>query len=180
MGACIDNEVTAVKRKEFIEFEKQRTGCIEHTCDNDIGLITWSLCNSTESQNLVCMNDRCIEDKSVMDEKVKIEIEIEEGLKAIEMNTSDFVESLSLQLGIEKELISMAYECDNEGNIVRIILYVNNEQDVNAIVEGVKKLNTIRIKQIWVALNTFSGSNKHPDGMILMILFGVLGIFFLI
>jgi len=142
MGAYVDNEIIAVKRKEFIDFEKQSTGCIEFTCNDETGLTPRYLCKSTETKTLMCMNDQCVEDKSdesLMHDKVRIEIEIEKGWKATDI-TSKYYESLRIKLGIEKGSVSMAYECGEQGNVLRIILFANEEEEANEIATKIKSL----------------------------------------
>jgi len=39
-----------------------------------------------------------------------------------------------VKLGIGEDSISLVYECDEQGNIVRIIFYVNDEEDEEGVI----------------------------------------------
>ena len=49
------------RRPDADEWENQKTGCMERYCDDELGPVSWSLCNSTEGITRACMNNVCVE-----------------------------------------------------------------------------------------------------------------------
>ena len=43
-----DGELIQQKRKNATLFENRTNGCVKYQCNNEVGPISWSLCNSTD------------------------------------------------------------------------------------------------------------------------------------
>ena len=140
----IDNGFIIKKRNNASQWEKQSNECFEYICDNESGLIGWSKCNSTDKMNRTCVNGKCIESKTIIDNKWSVIIEMENAIKAIELNVSEFITEIIIISGmnetvdINEIIITTEIEIDENGDIINIIIHVDNEEIANTISEVVE------------------------------------------
>jgi len=137
--SCEGNEWIVQKRQNATEWENQsNNGCIEYKCDNDTGPIT-IMCNNSNEK--ICVNDVCVENKA-LEEKVSVVIEMDEGVNLSEMNTVDELERIKALTEKGGEEVKIGYEINEQGYIIRIIIYVDDEttaQSIATTVESIEK-----------------------------------------
>ena len=131
------------KRDNATEWENQTNGCVRYKCDNDYGNITLNICNNDGGIKYKCTDDfKCVIDEPPVNKEWSVVIEFEEGeVSVAEMDITYFMNELSTKCGIEAKEIVIAVETDENGNIVRFIIYVNSENTANVIVNGVKEID---------------------------------------
>ena len=122
------------KRNKAIEWEKQSNECIERRCINETGFVSWSMCNSTNETNRVCVNnEQCVEKKNV--KKPYIEVDVDDSLKILDVNLTTTTDTISLLCNVSSSGITVGYESDDDGNIIRIIIYVDDEDTANIVAD---------------------------------------------
>ena len=134
---CEGNEWTMKKRRDETQWESQSNECILYECQNDSGFVTSSGCKNSD---LVCVDNHCVENETLTDNRVSVEIELKERIGAIEMNTSEIQQFLSTECQVDVNDVVIGYVTDEEGYIVRIIVYVNNQAVANVIASTVEEL----------------------------------------
>jgi len=113
----------------------QTNECIQYGCDNDGGLLSWSICTSSNDITRICLNGvKCIVNKTIPNNNVYIEIETNYGYQLNDFNASVLLEEIEEKFGIESDEIIIGYETNEEGYIVHIILYVEDEETANIII----------------------------------------------
>jgi len=103
---CEGDEWLLRKRKNASEWEQHTNGCIRYQCLNESGPSAWSMCNNTSDTdtNSICVNEECTEVKmDSYQDKVIVEIELNEGMDVKEMNTSEVISTISMNSGIDAD-----------------------------------------------------------------------------
>jgi len=75
-----------------------------------------------------------------METTVPVEIEIAVGIQVTEINTTELLEIINEQCGIDTDGMVIGFEIDDEGYIIRIIIYVEDEATALQLVEAVNDL----------------------------------------
>jgi len=76
----------------------------------------------------------------VVNKKNKIVV-IEFDSASNDMNTSDFVKVISEATGVDAEKLVINVETNKRGEIVRVLLYIDNDKDANIIVDMINDLD---------------------------------------
>lgn len=100
-------------------------------CDNESGLQSRFLCNSTEDEPRICLDGQCIEKEILTENKTTLVIELQDGVEAEDINTTQVLEDLEAITGSRKEGMSLGYETDERGFIVRLVVLFDDEQAAN-------------------------------------------------
>ena len=136
-----DGEFIQRMWKNATEYEEQSNDCVEYKCVNSSGP-TWSVkCSSSDGISRTCVNNQCLEKETFMEGTVSIVIEIEDDLDVNEVNISLLLDALSEE-GVSLDLTKVGYESDSKGNIVQIILIVDDEETVNAVLVAIESIKT--------------------------------------
>ena len=144
------------------EWEDQTTECVEYKCTAENEPATENLCKSTNEISLVCMNDKCVENNTLMNEEgfvVKIEVE-----NATNFTMDEIIESIIIVTGVDEEdILKIGTETNEDGHIIRIFVIVKDEDTANKVVKSIndargdceKEKNDLMKKQA-------SAINTHP------------------
>ena len=57
---CVDGALTNTKRENATIFENKTNACVDFICDNDIGPVVTTVCNSFEGERHMCINGGCL------------------------------------------------------------------------------------------------------------------------
>jgi len=128
------------KNTNATEWEKRMNGCFEYKCDNVTGLFHNNICETSDNSVHECVNDTCIVKAPPSDKDWSVEIELQEGVTVNDMNVTDVLETIRLQCGIDTASVTVAWESDEKGNIIRIILYLEDEDEANKLSVSVNKM----------------------------------------
>jgi len=178
-GAYVDGKVTEEKRKNATDWEKRSDECIEYQCDNNSGGLAWMICKHSEENNVICIDSKCVdEEKEAPSDKMAVEIVIKD-MEAIEMNIDKLEELILVQCGIEDGSIIIGWEVNEDGTIIRILIYVDDEETGQKVLaffneQGIECSHCQMLSsRIIETLHAVSGSNslKSHWGCILSILF---------
>jgi len=127
-GSCVDGRLVAQKRRNATEMEGKK-GCGRYHCDNVTGLIV-SYCNSEEG--LICYDDTCMDVLSINYSKY-VEILLLKGLNLTTIDASKELELLCSLLEIQCDSINIGYVLDENGFVVRILIFVDDENTAKVI-----------------------------------------------
>jgi len=130
---CEDNKPVVKKRYNATQWENRTNGCVEYQCDNSTGPITKIICESSDAVNRFCINDQCVENKEIVNNKVAVEITLADGVNIAEMSTEAVLEVLAETLSIETKDVIVEWEMNEEGNVIRMIVYVSDEETASLI-----------------------------------------------
>jgi len=133
-----DDHFVEQKRKNTTEWESQTDECMEYKCVKDDGFVSLSTCYSTDKTNRVCVNHRCIDDETI--KKTYVEVELDEGVKATEVNVAAIIEAISALCEISSDLIEIGYVLDSNGNVLRVLVFVGDEQTANIVLQTIQSL----------------------------------------
>jgi len=62
-----------------------------------------------------------------------------DGVDIGQLDIAEVIEILTSDYGISSDQVSVGYEVDHQGNIVRVVLYVDDKTIANTIAEGIKQ-----------------------------------------
>jgi len=140
-GTYIDGEVRQQKRKNATDFESQTNECMEYHCYNDTGRLSWSLCNSTDVLTNICVDGKCVggNDYTPGSRRWSVVVELsDDEVKAGDLDFTEIAVAASNMTGIDFTDIVVGAVFDDEGYVVRIILYVDDEQKAKVMADEMK------------------------------------------
>jgi len=125
------------QKKSVKEWENHTTDCLNYVCENQEGFIAKSKC---DDELMKCMEDKCFE---------KDKVEGKKWVVYIEFNASDIVipesDELTKELSnlskVDEYDMKVVIEYDGNGGVKRVLVYVDDEDQANDIVETVNKLD---------------------------------------
>jgi len=131
-----DNSTDAFKlqmKSDVARFIGQTGECGEYLCDDETGLIAWSMCNSSKDSVRFCVDNKCVADWGTNIYGWYVEIKFKKNTNFEEMMFSEFVANITSfgSFGIESDKIGV--ETDSTGHISRAVLYVKDKQIAEAI-----------------------------------------------
>ena len=175
------------KYNEWIE-QNQDNECFEYQCDNESGLIGWSICNGTEQMNKTCVDGKCIENKKQNEDKWGIIIEMDDNMKAIDLNITEFIidiitiSGINNTIDIDEIIKTTEIQIDENGDIMNIVIYVEEEETANIICNIMKRKSeegceqiicltkNIRIKKVRIDVLSTGHHNKIEFIYMMMIM----------
>jgi len=132
---------TVNKRSNATEWENQSNGCVQYQCDNATGGISSSICQNKGEVSWVCVKDsECVEGDKLDSSGWKAVIDME-PIDAAQFNSIEVINTLSSLTGIDQDKMNVATEVDEKGRIVRVIVYLEDEPSVNAVVSAVNGIS---------------------------------------
>jgi len=166
------------KRKNATDWEDRSNGCVEYSCNNDTGKLWWSLCNDSDGLNHMCLEGQC-EDKSLNEHNgwaVEIDVEPTEWCF---VNMTDIID----QMGLEEGEVTIGFETDEKGNVIRLIIFCDDIEKANLIVAAVNSIDQgdecenilcrrkdVRVKEVnaWIILSV--GCLLRNDILLILLL----------
>jgi len=142
-GALDENDnVVEKKKKKAQEWEDKKDECVEYSCVNDIGYLSWSTCIGTETEPLMCIEGKCTGERTVVSVDAPIvEVEFYEGvINMSAVDTADILEILQVDFEIETNGVTIAFEGDGQGYVTRIMIYVPDEETARFVMSALESL----------------------------------------
>ena len=137
MVDCDGEEWILRKRDSVALWENRSDKCIKYTCDNSSGLSSKSLCTSTDEVERICIDGRCEEIQRIYTDEWIVEIEVE-GIEAVDLNTTELLQNISSVSNIDVQELRIATEIDDKGRVVRILVFVKDEETAQIVETSVK------------------------------------------
>jgi len=137
-GAFVDGQVVQQKRRNVVEWESLTSECATYVCYNDTGLMAWSECNNSVGANRMCIADKCVEDESSAPNRIVVDVELDEGIDMNEIDAKKLVEVISENSGVDSNEFSIGWETDENGKVIRVVVYVDDSGSANKIAESMK------------------------------------------
>lgn len=118
----IDNNCIFSKKPSVVAWETQSNGCIEYVCADESGLKAIIKCNN--GGNVVSCHDdgECMDEELLKDKLWRVILELEKN----STSTGTYEEVLSELRGIISD-VSISVEYNDEGQMIRITAYIDNE-----------------------------------------------------
>ena len=88
----------------------------------------------------MCINDQCYKSGEYGDDKVMVMVDTSDGYKAEDLDVEEAKKTLSAQTGIRVEEIVMGWSADEKGDVIRVLLYFENEEDANSAVKTILEM----------------------------------------
>jgi len=119
-------------------FESKTDGCTRYECLNASGGKTWHLCNNSDGKNLICINGEClIKNEAINETGWRVEIELKRT-NSIEFDAEEIETAIIETTGVD-ETITIGVERNEKGEMVRVVVFVNDEKNARLIKERVNK-----------------------------------------
>ena len=142
-GIYINGKFEQTLRRNASDLENQQSECFEYHCDNETGMIMWSICNSTVNNARICVNDRCTTESYTPDDK-KFAVElIMTNMTVEELNVTAFVEAVSNISGIPADAITLGVQMDDDGYVISVWVYFDDEESANNLLKVYDDVNRI-------------------------------------
>ena len=137
-AACLNGTMIEQKRKNATEYEGRTNDCAVFECDEEKGPLSRSKCNNNEGNEVeyICLDGNCVEKRGATEEHISVEIELTTGLEVDEVDSEEIIGILEEVCEIERgDIISIAWEADEEGKIRSIRIVVNDESTAKKIAD---------------------------------------------
>ena len=139
---CNENEWSSQKRSNASAWEERSNKCVEYQCINTSGRISWSNCNSSANMTRLCDEQyQCIEMEPEIEESLSVTYVFSESVDASEFDVALVVETICELTGLDSDTFTVKAEVDEKGDIVRVIIVTDNEDNANKIADS---LNSIK------------------------------------
>jgi len=140
-GTYKDGRVLQEKRRSTKEWEGQASECAEYICYNDSGFVAWSKCNSTDTLTRICEIGKCVEKGDSTPSKTSIEVRLIDAVNISSINIVELLETLSNLSGVDTEELSIGWETDEDGDVISIIFYIEDEEKARAIARKIDDID---------------------------------------
>ena len=136
---CSETNYTVQKRENATDWEGQSNECFEYRCDPAYGPVRNNQCNNSDGINRVCTTDNKCEERESFRQEWIVVIELN-STNFDEMNSTELIETISNISGVDPDTIKIGVEMDDHGKIVRIIVFVSNQQTAEAIIKAINAM----------------------------------------
>jgi len=131
-------EITVKKRANATLWEKKTNKCFEYQCLNTSGRVAWSKCNSSGDDHMICIDNQCLlENEAKKKDKWGVEVSIN-----IAPNDYDIDELTTILVNVtekpEETLIIGTESTDTTGYVIRIVVYVDDEDSAKILAKVVE------------------------------------------
>jgi len=134
---CSDDNLPNEKREKAILWENKTDGCFEYVCDNESGYLFHDRCVNN-GKNGICMDGKCVESEEIPDDEWKIEIEFM-NVNLSTYNSIELLKVSSNESGVGMDEMKLVTETDDNGNVLRIFVLVNEAQKAETIKTSLNK-----------------------------------------
>ena len=148
------------KRSNASLWEEQTNECTKYLCDNSSGFVRENICNSDDETSRICIEGKCIENKTVEEEGWIVEIEVE-GINSRDFNTTELAQHISTISAIDSEEITIGIEADEDGQVIRILIFVGDEDKANSVETSVKRILGRNVKNTRIIAPELTVSNSY-------------------
>jgi len=133
-GVYDDGKIVQVKNKKAKDWESLTNNCTEYRCDEDNGLVAWSMCNNTNQHKFMCINDGCL----LRDQKWSVEISFD-GIKEYELNRTEVKVQIEALTGLD--ITDVGIELGDDAYVLNVIVIVDDEDTGKIIVDAVIEMD---------------------------------------
>jgi len=124
----------SLMKKNATEWESHVHACVEYLCDREFGPILEVVCESTEQQKRVCMNDGCLE----ISPGTRVEIDIN-TMYIEEFDMVKVSEAITDLTGLQQ--LKVGVQPAEETFMVRVVVLVPDESSGATIVDAVNRMD---------------------------------------
>jgi len=137
----VTNTPSIPQKPDAVIWENQTTQCVKYECVVGNGDESRNICNGNSD---ICMNGNTCESKeSVMDGKEwRIEIEVV-ATNATDVNIAEIIEVVAETTGADESNVKVGVEMNEVGEVVRVIVYVNDEDTAKNLEVAVNECSEI-------------------------------------
>jgi len=135
----VDGKFVERKLKNATSWEEQTNVCTQYYCHNQIGPLSWSMCNTTGNTSRLCMDTMCVDD---YEKKIK-QWTVAFAVKNVtynDVNVEDLNANFSKLSGIQKYDINTVLETDVEGDVLNFVVPVRNENTAKSLDDAIMNL----------------------------------------
>jgi len=131
---CKDGKKVLEKRENATQWELKRTGCVECQCNNDVGKVQWSMCNSTSEHIFMCTNDGCL----VRNQEYLVLIAFG-NIQATDMDMAEIL--LQIKALTNMNVLKVGIELGDQAYVLRVVLVVDDKETGTVIVQAVENMD---------------------------------------
>jgi len=125
------------KRESAVDWELKTNDCYKFQCENSTGGLSWRICNTSEAVSLLCMESECLENWESVIPGWFVQIKLRSATVE-SFDKDEFLSNISNLSGLNPDEISYGDEVDSDGNILTIVLKVEDQAKADSISEAVK------------------------------------------
>jgi len=134
------------KTSDAINWERKTNGCFEYKCTEDGEMKSLSICNG---DGHVCIDGKCESSKSIT-KGWSVVIQLNNN-SMNDVNANEIQNTLSVLCGIKSDDITIGIEYNEAGDVINIIVFVDDENDA---------------QNIWTKIEESSQSSKCDIGVL--------------
>jgi len=128
------------ERTNASEWHARTFACATFMCENDVGGVAWGECN-TSDKTVLCVGDQQCVDKKEMKRDVSVEIDLDAGVSVTDISSVEITHTLEVSVEIPPDAnLTIAWENNDKGDVISVIVYVNDEDTADNIASVVKDI----------------------------------------
>jgi len=136
-----EGHIVQERKKKAEEWELKRNNCTEYKCIDDVGLLSWNLCNSTTTEQRMCVEKQCVDAKTAIDfTKPYVEVEFSEPVLVSEVDPGEILYVLRVDFGVETQEVTVAVEGDDQGHVIRLLFFVPDKELAGDLSDALNKM----------------------------------------
>ena len=135
----VDGNVSSRLRTNMTRFLSQRDGCQAFICDNETGEANKSVCGDIGGVSRMCLNHSCIISGKPSGKQWSVEIDLTQAVDVADMDVTDISNDIAVKFGIDPNEMEIGWESDDEGYVVRVVVYLDEKETADAIEETIEK-----------------------------------------
>jgi len=117
-------------------WELKANDCAGYQCHDELGYLSWNMCNSTDSKPMICVKKQCIDTKDYSPD-IYVQAELEDD---VDIGEIDDDEIHDLMFGFGAETDEFGYEGNRNGDALRMMFGATDEEDAKNAANAAQKL----------------------------------------
>jgi len=129
------------QRKNASEWQNRTYTCAKFECDNETGAFAWGTCNTT-NETFLCLSDQQCIKKGAVKRDTYVVVDLEPGVDVSIMSSQNVYDNVKIMCDVSPSNdMKVAWENDEEGNVVSVIVYVDDPETARSIAAAINGMD---------------------------------------
>ena len=120
-----------------MNWESHTNDCYKYTCDETRSVTPYK-CGISANDNLVCINDRCVDSTMLNDYSYAVDIEFDD-VNITNINSLTIITYIHDTTGVDINAMVVSPGIDKQGHVLKVLVYVKDEDDADTIKDALDK-----------------------------------------
>jgi len=138
--SCKEEKWVIKERSNVTRWKEQSNGCVIYECDNETGQTSTSICESVGDVVHVCKEGMCVVEQTPEDKPWIVEIDVTPEIGQNETDINGLAETVANISGVERASISIGYETDEHGNVIKVFVYIDSNENAMLLAQAIQEI----------------------------------------